>query len=265
MKNLGILLLGLTLFTVSCNNKSLHSELPIEGSWEGSVYTNERAKFSVDVPQSVQMSKVMDLNEVFPDLRRNLYGWELRSPQGTGNMLYFETVVEEDFFSFSKILRSLEKDSAVVNLEYQPWYKMLRTKIVADKIEKDGSYCREIHYVCHNVRYLIWYPTDEYFSNPDMDQFMDNLSIDISYAGVLGEVNEGVWTMLGVLIALIAGLLYFGWEFLPRALRPVLVIVAMALVAGIIWLITGIPCPTTWWMIGLCESVFLVQLWFMKD
>lgn len=264
MKKLGILLLGLALFTVSCNNKTSRTDLPIEGSWDGSVYTNERAKFTVDVPESVQMSEVMDLNEAYPDLRRRLYCWELRTPQGRGNLLYMETVVEEEFFSFSKLLRSLEKDSTVVNLEYQPWYKMLRTKIVADKIEADEHY-REIHYVCHNVRYVIVYPTDEQFSNPAIEQFVENLSIDISYVGVLGEVSEGVWTLLGFAILIIAGLLYFGWEFLPKVLRPVLVIMAMLLVAGLIWLITGVPCPTTWWMMGFCESFFLFELWFVKS
>ena len=264
MKKTWIVLLGLVLLTVSCNKEESRDSLPIEGTWEGRVYTNERAKFSVEVPESVQMGEVINLNNNPDNLRVKMFGWELRSPQGMGDMLYYESVVKEDFFPFSKVLKSLKKDETVVNLTYEPWYKMLRTCIVAEKQLEDGTYWREYHYMCHNQRYLIEYPTDENFSNPEMEQFMENLQIDISYSAVLGEVNEGVATVIGVLIAILAAMLWLLFEFIPKALKPVVGVIAVAGVVGLVWLVTGVPCPTTYWMMGIIAGFFVFEVWYMS-
>lgn len=254
---------------VSCNKASLQAraEMPIEGQWDGNTYTNERANFSVTLPEGVTMTDPVNYDDEMSDKTAHHFVWGITSKEGNGSLYYNEIRYTTECYRYGSIVDQNKKKPEISNLQYEPWYKLYRYKIENDRTYNGVTY-HEITYVRVYDYLLLSYPLDAEMHNAQMEQLVQHLDAKFRYSNSILNYDEEMGVLFFMIVFGIATLLLLAGIHFGFATGLLALLVTAGVCGWLGWFMTGVPCTFTYVFIGVMVAVpigIFIALWRNRD
>lgn len=248
----GMILTSLSF--VSCN-KEVPAGPPLEGQWEGNLYTCASANFSVTVPEGVTLADPVNYDDMLDDKTALHYLWGITSPEGNSTLFYNKVRYTTESYKYGSAVDQIKKQPNTYDIQYEPWYKIYRYKIENDR-EYEGITYHDITYVRVYDYLKLTYPLDENMHNASMEQFVQQMDVKFKYSdGILNYDEE-----LGVLFAFILGGIITLFLLVGISFGITTSIIALLIsIAGCGWLgwfmTGGVLCTFTYIVIGILVAI----------
>ena len=254
---------------VSCNKATLQAraDMSIEGQWEGNRYTNERANFSVTLPEGVKMTDPVNYDDEVENKAAHHFVWGITTPEGNSSLFYSEIRYTTESYKYGSIVDQMEKKPDVSNLQYEPWYKLYRYKIENDRTYGGVSY-HEITYVRVYDYLLLSYPLDAEGHNSTMEQFAQQMEVGYPYSNCILNYDEELGCLFFLVVFGIAALLIFTGIHFGLATGILSMLIAAGGCGWLGWFMTGVPCTFTYIFIGILVAVpigIFIASWVHRD
>lgn len=257
----------LTSFSfVSCN-QTLPERPAMEGRWEGDRYTNERANFSVTLPEGVKMTDPVNYDDEVENKVAHHFVWGITTPEGNSSLFYSEIRYTTESYKYGSIVDQLKKKPELSNIEYEPWYKLYRYKIENDRTYGGVTY-HEITYVRVYDYLLLSYPLDAEGHNSTMEQFAQQMEVGYPYSNCILNYDEELGCLFFLVVFGIAALLIFTGIHFGFATGILSMLIAAGGCGWLGWFMTGVPCTFTYIYTGILVAVpigIFIAVWVNRD